>query len=243
MTETVLLTGISGFIAKRIAFDLIMAGHSVVGSLRNPDRADEVRGALSQNGVDAAGLARLRFVTVDLNRDDGWAAAMAGVTAVIHTASPFPLSQPKNPDDVIRPAVDGTLRVLRAAAAAGVGRVILTSSLEAVMHGQKTAAVTEADWTDLSAPTVSTYTRSKTLAERAAWEFVAAHPDMQLTVINPGMVLGTPMDRHTGSSISVIARILSGKDPAVPDISLPVSDLADVSAAHVAALGRPASVG
>lgn len=243
MTKSVLLTGISGFIAKRIAFDLLQAGHSVTGSLRSLKRADEVKAALRANGIDETTLARLRFVTLDLNRDEGWQEAMAGIDAVIHTASPFPLAQPKDENEVIRPAVDGTLRVLKAAQAAGVTRVVLTSSMEAVMHGTKSGPVTEADWTDVAAPTVSAYTKSKTLAERAAWDFVAKHPEMQLTCINPGMVLGTPMDRETGSSISVITRIMSGKDPVAPDIRLPITDIADVSRAHVEALERPESIG
>ena len=243
MIDSILLTGISGFIAKRIAFDLLQAGHRVTGSLRSAKRADEVRATLTANGLDAAALARLDFVSLDLTSDAGWPDAMQGKSAVVHTASPFPLAQPKDENDLIRPAVDGTLRVLRAAQAAGVTRVVLTSSLEAVMHGAKTGPVTEKDWTDLTAPTVSAYTKSKTLAERAAWDFAAQHPEMQLTCINPGVVLGTPMDRETGSSISVIGRIMSGKDPVVPDIRLPVTDIADVSQAHVAALSHPASIG
>jgi len=243
MSQSILLTGISGFIAKRIALDLLARGHSVTGTLRNLDRAEEVRASLRDNGVDPAALDRLHFVKADLTSDAGWAEAMTGIDAVIHTASPFPLSQPKDEDVLIRPAVDGTLRVLRAAEAAAVHRVILTSSIEAIMHGVHGRAVTEADWSDPAAPTASAYTRSKLMAERAAWDFVARHPAMQLTVINPGVVLGRPMDRQTGSSISIIARILSGKDPAVPDILLPVTDIADVSAAHVAALETPASIG
>ena len=243
MPDAVLVTGISGFIAKRIALDLLKAGHAVTGSLRDPAREGEVRAALRANGLDAAADERLRFVTLDLTADAGWDAAMAGITAVMHTASPFPLAQPKDEATLIRPAVDGTLRVLRTAGAAGVPRVILTSSLEAVMHGTRTAPVTEADWSDASAPTASAYTRSKLMAERAAWNHAAAHPALQLTAINPGMVLGTPMDRHTGSSIGVVTRIWRGKDPALPDIRLPVTDIADVAAAHLAALERPVSIG
>lgn len=242
MPKSVLLTGISGFIAKRIALDLLQAGHSVTGSLRSLKRADEVRSALTANGLDGADLARLSFVSLDLNRDEGWQEAMTGIDAVIHTASPFPIAQPKDENELIRPAVDGTLRVLKAAHAAGVTRVVLTSSMEAVMHG-RTATVTEADWSDLTSPTATAYTRSKTLAERAAWDFVAKHPEMQLTAINPGLVTGTPMDRETGSSVRVIERLFSGKDPVVPNFSLPVVDVADVSRAHVAALETPASIG
>jgi dihydroflavonol-4-reductase len=243
MPDTILLTGISGFIAKRIAFDLLSDGDQVVGTLRSPARAEEVRVALRANGLGDEALARLRFVTADLTGDAGWPEAMAGVDAVIHTASPFPIAQPKDEQVLIRPAVEGTLRVLRAAEAAGVGRVVLTSSIEAVMHGKADGRVTEADWSDLSAPTVSAYTKSKTLAERAAWDFAAEHPAMQLTAINPGAVMGTPMDSHTGSSVGVVARFLRGKDPMVPNVTLPVTDIADVAAAHVAALRQPRSIG
>ncbi|TAG21850.1 MAG: NAD-dependent epimerase/dehydratase family protein [Rhodobacterales bacterium] len=242
MPDTVLLTGITGFIAKRIAFDLLLAGYAVTGTVRTPAREAEVRATLAANGLDAATLTRLRFLSLDLNSDAGWADAMTGVNAVIHTASPFPIAQPKDENVLIRPAVDGTLRVLKAAQAAGVQRVVLTSSMEAVMHGH-TGTITEKDWSDLTAPTATAYTKSKTLAEKAAWDFVAQHPEMQLTAINPGMVLGTPMDRETGSSVGVVKRFLTGKDPMVPDVSIPMTDVADVSAAHVAALKTPASIG
>jgi dihydroflavonol-4-reductase len=243
MSQHNLLTGISGFIAKRIALDLLQAGYTVTGSLRTPAREAEVREALRKNGCTEADLARLSFTTLDLTSDAGWTEAMKDIDAVIHTASPFPLAQPRDENELIRPAVDGTLRVLRAAQAAGVHRIVLTSSIEAIMHGKKSGTVTEADWSDTRAATASAYTRSKTLAERAAWDFVAKHPEMKLTAINPGMVLGTPMDRETGSSVSVISRFLVGKDPVVPDVRLPVTDIADVSAAHVAALSHPASIG
>jgi dihydroflavonol-4-reductase len=240
----VLLTGISGFIAKRIALDLLNAGYSVRGSLRSAARADEVCDALRPRLEDASALARLSFVELDLTRDDGWARAATGACAVIHTASPFPLSQPKDESQILRPAVDGTLRALNAAEAAGVTRVVLTSSMEAVMHGKPDGhLMTEADWSDLSARTVTPYTKSKTLAERAAWDFAAVHPHLRLTVINPGLVLGEPLDRHYGSSVGIVARFLSGRDPMVPDIAFPAVDLADVSAMHVAALGRDESAG
>lgn len=241
--DLVLLTGITGFIAKRIALDLLLAGYRVRGTLRSARGEEEVRTALGPHLPDAALLDRLTFARADLTADDGWPAAMEGVTAVLHTASPFPIAQPRDEDEVIRPAVDGTLRVLRAAQAAGVTRVVLTSSMEAVMHGHHGRAVTESDWSDPAAPTASAYTRSKTLAERAAWDFVAAHPGMRLTATNPGMVVGTPVDAHTGSSVSVIQRFFAGRDPVVPDVVLPVVDIADVAAMHVAALDRPETIG
>ena len=240
--DLILLTGITGFIARRIALDLLLAGFRVRGSVRSDKGIPALRDGLARHLPDPSLLDRLSFVTLDLGRDAGWPEALTGVSALIHTASPFPLAQPRNADDLIRPAVDGTLRALRAAQAAGVTRVVLTSSVEAVMHGAQ-GTITEAHWSDLSAPTLSAYGKSKTLAERAAWDFVAAHPGMQLTVINPGLVLGTPIDGVTASSVSVVARFLAGRDPAVPDFALPVVDVADVAAMHVAALDRPQTIG
>lgn len=236
--KTILLTGITGFIAKRIAKDLLDQGYHVRGSLRSMSRADEVRAALGAPE-------QLDFVELDLGKDDGWTEAMKGVDALLHTASPFPLVQPKDEQEIIKPAVDGTLRALRAADAAGITRVVLTSSMVAIMHVDRPAEhkFGPQDWTDINHPTASAYVKSKTLAEKAAWDFVADHPDMQLTTIHPGLVCGTPMDRHFGTSLEVIERIWLGKDSMVPNFCLPVVDLADVSALHMAALNTPASVG
>ncbi|WGT48766.1 SDR family oxidoreductase [Thioclava nitratireducens] len=241
MARTILVTGITGFIAKRIAYDLLTQGEKVRGTLRKASRGEEVKAALRDLGPEA--LERLSFVEADLMADEGWDAAMTGVDAVIHTASPFPLSKPKNEAEVIQPAVEGTKRVLSAAQAAGVTRVIQTSSMEAVMHGVTSDPITEADWSNPRAPTCSAYTRSKIFAEEAAWEFIEDHHEMQLTVINPGLVCGTPMDRHTGSSVAVIERLMAGKDPMAPEFDIPVVDVADVAACHVAALDRPESIG
>ncbi len=244
MPQTVLLTGITGFIAKRIALDLLNAGHTVRGSLRSAGRADEVRDALRPQLSDPAALERLSFVELDLTRDEGWGAALQGTDALLHTASPFPMTQPKDENAIIRPAVDGTLRALRAAQAAGVTRVVLTSSvvaIEAVEVGGR--PYTPEDWSDLAHPKSSPYYKSKTLAERAAWEFVGDHPEMKLTTINPALVLGAPMDGNFGTSLQLIERIFNGSDPMVPDIGFAVVDVADVSAMHVAALERPETAG
>jgi dihydroflavonol-4-reductase len=245
MSRSVLLTGVSGFIAKRIALDLLDAGHGVRGSLRSLSRADEVRAALRPHLADPASLDRLDFVELDLTRDAGWAEAMAGVTALIHTASPFPMAPPRDENDLIRPAVDGTLRALRAAQGAGVSRVVMTSSVVAIEGNANVGRrpLTEADWSDLAHPRMTPYYKSKTLAERAAWDFVARHPEMQLTTINPALVLGRPLDRHFGTSLQLVERVLSGKDPMQPDIGFGIVDVADVSAMHVRALDRPESVG
>ncbi|MGV6840729.1 MAG: NAD-dependent epimerase/dehydratase family protein [Planktomarina sp.] len=240
MSKTVLLTGITGFIAKRIAFDLLQKGYTVKGSLRSERRKDEVLAALS--GVDTS---RLSFVSLDLTSDDGWDTAMDGVDVLMHTASPFPMASPKDENEIIRPAVDGTLRAVKAAQKAGVNRVVLTSSMVAIMHvdrpdGHKFGP---SDWTDLSHPTSSAYVKSKTMAEKAAWDFVAQHPEMSLTTIHPGVVWGTPMDRHFGTSLELVERILSAKDPMQPNIGFPVVDVKDVSALHIAAMENDTTAG
>ena len=241
MPKTVLLTGISGFIAKHVAAKLLAAGHSVRGSVRRMDRADEVRAALAPV-IGADELQRLSFVVLDLEQDAGWVQAMEGMDALIHTASPFPVAQPKDPQVLIRPAVDGTLRALKAAKAAGVARVVLTSSTIAVTNTAKPGMQDEHDWCDPDAPDSSAYAQSKTLAERAAWEFAIAN-GLHLTTINPGFVMGPPLDAHYGSSIGVIGRILGGKDPMVPMIDFPVVDVRDVAEMHLRALETPEVAG
>lgn len=247
MPETVLVTGATGFIAKHIVLQLLNSGHSVRGTLRSPARADEVRAAVSPHLTGKAALERLSFVTLDLEQGAGWAEAARGCTAMMHTASPFPIAQPKDPQVLIRPAVEGTLRALRAAKAAGVGRAILTSSTVAVLNtplpgGRET--YDERDWSDVNAPTATPYVRSKTLAERAAWDFVAGEGEgIALTVINPAFVLGPPLDDNFGSSVSVVRRMLRGKDPMVPKLGFSCIDVRDIAALHLAAMDQPATAG
>lgn len=241
MTDTVLITGISGFIAKHIAAKLLMAGYAVRGTVRRLDRADEVRKAVLP--VAGAGAAdRLSFAAADLESDAGWAEAMAGITAVVHTASPFPIAQPKDENDLIRPAVQGTERVLRAAKAAGVTRVVLTSSVVAVLNEAKTGVQDESDWCDVALPTTTAYGKSKTLAERRAWELAKAD-GLSLTTINPGFVLGAPLDGNYGSSLGIVERFLKGKDPMQPPYGLPIVDVQDVAEMHLRAVQRPDTAG
>lgn len=241
--KTILLTGITGFIAKRIAVDLLNAGYYVRGSMRSTKRVQEVNAAIAPHLDKAESLTKLSFCELDLTKDKGWSDAVRGVDAVIHTASPFPAAQPKDENELIRPAVDGTLAALRAAQAAGVTRVVLTSSMVAVMHKDVSEKLTPDDWSTIGHPTMSTYAKSKTLAEKAAWDFVQAHPEMQLTTINPGLVLGTPTDKNFGTSLSLIADMLAGKYPMIPNFGLPIVDIADVAKAHVNALTAPDSSG
>ncbi len=241
MAETVLLTGASGFIAKHVALKFLNAGYNVRGTLRRLDRAEEVRAAVAPHLVKGAGT--ISFVQADLESDAGWADAMADVIAVIHTASPFPLAQPKDPSVLIRPAVEGTERVLKAAAAAGVERVVLTSSTVAVLNETKPDALQdETDWCDVTLPSTTAYAKSKTMAERAAWD-LAKTKGLKLTVINPGLVLGPPLDEHYGSSLSLVERFIKGKDPMLPGIGFPTVDVRDVAEMHLRAMQLPETAG
>jgi len=246
--QTVLLTGASGYIAKHIALQLLEAGYHVRGSVRNLSRGAEVTSAVKAHLTGDADLdTRLTFVALDLNADDGWHEAMAGVDVLMHTASPFPLEQPKDEDELIRPAVDGALRALKAAHAQGVKRVILTSSTAAIMGSTLPAGDTsfdETNWTDPTDSDVAAYARSKTMAEQAAWDFVRdTASDIQLTTVNPGFVLGAALDKTIGTSLSVIQRLLRAKDPMLPDIGFATVDVQDVAEMHVAVIDKPETYG
>ncbi len=238
MTELVVLTGITGFVAKHIAVKLLNAGYAVRGTLRDLSREGEVRAAIAPH----ADIAKLSFAALDLNRDDGWIAAMQGASTLMHTASPFPISAPVHPDDLIRPAVQGTLRALSAARAAGIRRIIVTSSIAAMIDSRNQGEMDETHWCNVEAADTTAYTKSKTNAERAAWNYCTQH-GMDLTTINPGFIIGPPLDAHYGSSISVIARILRGRDPALPNVGFAMVDVRDVAEAHLRALQRPTTVG
>ena len=247
MTQTILLTGASGFIAKHIALEVLNAGHSLRASVRSLSRADEVRAAVRPHLTDPTAADRIDFVALDLGSDDGWKDAMDGVDALVHTASPFPLAQPRDPEALIRPAVDGTLRALRAAHAAGVTRVVQTSSVAAVVAkdlppGRST--YDETDWSDPAHRLATPYFQSKLMAEQAAWRFRDTEaPDMALTVLNPVLVLGPALDRHFGTSLQIVERVLAGRDPMLPRVGFPVVDVRDVARAHLRALERPETAG
>ena len=191
---------------------------------------------------------RLTFVELDLEKNSGWDAAINGVDVLLHTASPFPLVSPKDENELIRPAVDGTLRALKAAHSAGIKRVILTSSMAAIYGGELPAGVSEYDetiWTEVTHPVGRVaYTKSKTLAEKAAWDYIkSSAPEIALTTINPVLVLGAPLDKNFGSSISVVERILNGKDPMLPDLNFAIVDVRDVAKMHVDAIKTKSSEG
>lgn len=246
---TVLLTGASGYIGKHITVQLLNQGYSVRASVRNLKKTSEVTSAVKPHLLDSSNLdSRLSFVELDLEKDSGWDSALKGIDVLMHTASPFPIASPKDENELIRPAVDGTLRALKAAKSAGVNRVILTSSNAAVYGCELPAGKTEYDetlWTDVEHPIGRVaYTKSKTLAERAAWDFVNSEaPEISLTTINPVLVLGAPLDNNFGSSISVVERIMTGKDPMLPDLRFPIVDVRDVAMMHVQAIKIDATKG
>ncbi|MEM0976882.1 MAG: aldehyde reductase [Pseudomonadota bacterium] len=234
----VFLTGASGFIAKHIIRELLEQGYDVRGSVRSEKRKAEVEALFPD--------APLEFAFLDLNKDDGWAEAMEGCDVLMHTASPFPMADPKDPEEVIRPAVDGTLRAMNAALAAGIKRVVLTSSCVAIYKQVDKAIDAPSDetyWTSPDEPYVSPYEASKTLAEKAAWDFVAEHPEMTLTTINPGVVLGPALDGSYGTSLELVERIMKRTDPMLPPMHMPCVDVRDVAMMHVAALSTEAAKG
>ncbi len=239
----VLVTGGSGFIGSHCVLQLLAGGHQVRTTVRNLKREPEVREMIAQTGVDPAG--RLSFCVADLENDTGWQEAASGCDYVLHVASPLPAHLPRHEDELIVPAREGTLRVLRAARAAGVKRVVLTSSFAAVAYGYepREEAFTEASWTDLGGRDVTPYVKSKTIAERAAWDFVAEEGGRpELSVINPVGVLGPVLGPDLSSSIVLVKRLLDGM-PGSPRIYFGLVDVRDVAALHVQAMTHPAAPG
>ena len=240
----VVVTGASGFIAKHVVREFLKHGHSVRGTVRQLDKAGEVRRAIGRLGCEPS---RLSFVAADLDNDAGWDAAVAGANIVVHMASPFPIAQPDNADDVIRPARDGTLRVLQAATRAHVKRLVLTSSSVAIFYGSGLPVghvYSEDDFTDETRSDLTPYIKSKTIAEKVAWEFVKATPDApELTVINPAFVQGPALDEDLSTSHELYRLMARGVYPAAPRIRFPVVDVRDVAAAHVEAAIRPEAAG
>ena len=239
---TVLITGASGYIGKHTTLQLLNQGYKVRASVRSLSKSAEVKNAVKPHLLDSSDLdSRLTFVELDLEKDSGWDSALKDIDVLMHTASPFPIASPKDENELIRPAVDGTLRALKAAKSAGVNRVILTSSNAAVYGCDLPAGKSEYDetmWTDVNHPIGRVaYTKSKTLAEKAAWDFIKTQaPQIELTTINPVLVLGAPLDNNFGSSISVVERIMKGKDPMLPDLRFSIVDVRDVAQMHVEAI-------
>ncbi|WP_336854263.1 NAD-dependent epimerase/dehydratase family protein [Sinomonas albida] len=243
-TQNVLVTGGSGFIAGHIILQLLDQGHRVRTTVRSLDREAATRAALA-----AAGLAnddRLEFVEADLLSDAGWPEAVAGIDALLHVASPVHLGPISDENEVIEPAREGTLRALRAARDAGVPRVVLTSAFHAVGFGHPPLdrPFTEDDWSVLDGPGMDAYGRSKVLAERAAWDFIAAEGGTtSLTAMLPVAVVGPPLGSGLSGANHLVHRVLDGQMPGYPDFAVPFVDVRDVAAAHVAAIDAEGAAG
>jgi dihydroflavonol-4-reductase len=244
MSATVLVTGGSGFIGSHCIIQSLAAGYRVRTTVRALEREPQVRAMLREGGAEPGD--RLQFFAADLERDAGWRAAVDGCDYVLHVASPFPASTPKHEDDLIRPAREGALRVLRAARDARVKRVVLTSSFAAIGYGHepRTRPFDETSWTTLDGADVSPYVKSKTLAERAAWSFVEQEgKGLELAVVNPVAVFGPILAADYSTSILIVQKMLDGSMPGAPRMSFGVVDVRDVADLHLRAMTSPAAKG
>ncbi|HSC17825.1 MAG TPA: aldehyde reductase [Rhizomicrobium sp.] len=242
--STVLVTGGSGFIGCYCILQLLAAGHQVRTTVRSLAREGDVRAMLRAGGSDDSG--RLLFFAADLMDDAGWPAAVAGCDYVLHVASPFPPTLPKHEDELIVPAREGALRVLRAARDAGVKRVVLTSSFAAIGYGHKprSSPFDETSWTDPDGPDVQPYAKSKTLAERAGWDFIAREEGgLELSVVNPVGVFGPALGPDYSTSILLVQKLMDGAMPGCPRLQFGVVDVRDVADLHIRAMADPAAKG
>ena len=239
MNNKVLLTGISGWIAKHTAIELLNAGYEVLGTIRNKNLVDQTKQTISKY----ASTEKLSFVELDLLKDDGWNEAAKGCRYIFHIASPFPMKVSSNRENLLPVAVDGTLRVLNAGLNAGVEQIIKTSSIVAMFRKpNRTNPYTfgENDWSDENwIEGVSDYFLSKTKAEKAAWKLMESKGlKNKLTTINPGGVFGDALDKKGGTSIEYIRQFMKGKFPGAPKFAVLISDVKDIAKAHVACIGN-----
>lgn len=242
--STILVTGGSGFIAGHAILQLLAAGHRVRTTVRSLAREVGVRTMLREAGEEPGD--RLCFVAADLEGDAGWPEAVAGCEYVLHVASPFPANIPKHEDGLIVPAREGTLRVLRASRDAGVKRVVLTSSFAAIAYGQKPQKTpfNETYWTNPDAAGMAPYVKSKTLAERAAWHFVATEGGaLELSVVNPVVVFGPVLGPDFSTSILLLKLLMDGAMPGCPRLYFGIVDVRDVADLHIRAMTHPAAKG
>jgi len=242
--STVLVTGGSGFIGAHSILQLLAAGHRVRTTIRDLKRESDVRGMLKEGGAPPTDA--LSFHAADLMSDAGWKEAITGCDYVLHVASPFPATVPKNEDELIVPAREGALRVLRVSRDAGVKRVVLTSSFAAIGYGHqpRTTPFTEADWTNVNGEGLTPYVKSKAIAERAAWDFVANEgAGLELSVINPVGVFGPVLGPDYSTSILLVQRLMDGAMPGVPKLYFGAVDVRDVADLHIRAMTHPAAKG
>jgi dihydroflavonol-4-reductase len=236
--KKVLVTGISGFVGQHCAAELLKKGYAVRGSVRTLAKTDEVVNGIKKE-IDPKG--NLEFCELDLMKDAGWDKAMEGCDFVLHIASPFVVKVPKDENELIKPAVDGTLRALKAAKKAGIKRVVLTSSTVAMSGGKKgLIKLNEDSCTDVNAKNVTAYFKSKTLAEKSAWDFIknqTGDAKLELVVVNPGPIYGPTLTGNLATeAMDFFKKLITGKVPMLPKAYSVMSDVRDVAAIHVAAL-------
>lgn len=242
--ELVLVTGGTGFLGSHCIAQALAAGYRVRTTVRSKKREGDVRAMVSAAGVDAGD--RLSVVEADLSADAGWGAAAAGCAYALHVASPFPAGAPRHENDLIVPARDGALRLLRAARDAGLKRVVMTSSFAAIGygHGARATPFSESDWSNLEGRDVSAYVKSKTIAERAAWDFIASEGGaLELSVVNPVLILGPALAADTSTSLILVKRMLKGEMPGCPRIRFGIVDVRDTADLHLRAMTNPAAKG
>ena len=236
--KKVLVTGISGFVGQHCAVELLKKGYAVKGSVRSLSRTDEVVNGIKKE-IDPKG--NLEFCELNLMKDAGWDEAMEGCDYVLHIASPFVIKVPKDENELIKPAVEGTLRALKAAKKAGVKRVVLTSSMVAMSGGKEgVIKINQDSWTNINGKNVTAYIKSKTLAEKSAWEFIKNQTGdykLELVVVNPGAIYGPSLTGNLDSeSMDFFKKLIIGKVPLLPKAYTVMSDVRDIAAIHVAAL-------
>ncbi|MEO1023471.1 MAG: aldehyde reductase [Bacteroidota bacterium] len=242
MSKTVLLTGVTGFLGSHTAIQLLEKGYQVTGTLRSMNRADSIRAVIAKH---TSHVDQLTFVEADLLDREIWKKLMSGVTYVQHIASPFPRTMPKNDDELIEPAIQGTLSVLQAAADQGVKRVVLTSSTGAVVYGKEKSerggVYSEQDWTNTDqSDDVTPYFKSKTLAEKAAWSFIDEQThSLELATVCPGAILGPVLESDFGTSANIVIKCMDGSIPALPDIGFDMVDVRSVAELLILAMDRP----
>ena len=243
--KKVLLTGISGYIGNHCAAELLKQGYRVRGSLRNLSKSEQVLQAI-RTEVDPAD--KVEFCQLDLLKDAGWDDAMQGIDFVLHVASPFINKEPKDENLYIKPAVEGTLRALKAAKKANVKRVVVTSSMVSMLeNADKSIKIDPNSWTNVQAKNVSAYAKSKTLAEKSAWDFInnqTGEHAMELTVVNPGPVFGPTLSGNlSGASLGLFTQMMTGKMPLLPQAAINMSDVRDIAKIHVLALENESAAG
>ena len=240
MSKSVLVTGGTGFVGAHIILQLLQKGYNVKTTLRSIRSKEKVIDTLKSNGITT--FDNLEFVEADLSEDDNWEEAMKGCNYVLSVASPVFMTIPKDENEAMRPAVDGIVRILKAARNASIKRVVMTSNFGAVGFSNKNpnTATTEADWTDPNEKGLSAYEKSKLLAERAAWDFIKKEGgDLEFATINPVAILGPSLSAHISGSFGLLTHLLDGSMKAIPCIPLNVIDVRDVADLHIRAMTNP----